>query len=86
MTKKFWADWQKRIGETKAIVFNNGWLHFYSLFGSQNEFLEKLSFEGDYVTIDWNYEYRNLHNHLIRERRTRTVHRTEIKTVLFFQY
>ena len=42
MTKKFWADWQKRIGETKTIVFNNGWLHFYPLFGSQNEFLEKL--------------------------------------------
>ena len=51
MTKKFWADWHKRIGETKAIAFNNGWLHFYSLFGCQHEFLEKLSFEGEYVTI-----------------------------------
>ena len=28
MTKKFWNEWQTRIGETKTIVLQNGKIYF----------------------------------------------------------
>ena len=94
MTKKFWNDWQKRIGETK-----NTWLfskyHGNAFYGSyvlnSNDRLIKVSFHGDEVdlvierhteVIDLNT--RSLKQHV--ENEYKTLHRKDLATVEFKTY
>jgi len=95
MTKKYWADWQKRIGETKNIYFSN--LKYYgngfycSYVLNDNDRLIKASFHGDTVdliierhkeVIDWNT--RSLKQHV--ENEYMTLHRNEIESIEFKHY
>lgn len=91
MTKKFWKDWQNRIGETKNIelrisVFNpnNGACYYHSVLGNKDKIL-KASFHGDTVDlIIERHGWRNGHHTV--ENEYLTVHRQEIKTIEFINY
>ena len=90
MTKKFWKDWQNRIGETENIslnvcVFNknNGRCYHHSVlsFIFEDKIL-KASFHGDAVDLiierhGWGNGHYTVENEYL------TLHRTEIKTVKF---
>ena len=88
MTKKFWKDWQNRIGETKNIelnycVFNknNARCYCHSVLGKEDKIL-KASFHGDAVDLiierhGWGNGHYTVENEYL------TLHRTEIKTVKF---
>ena len=90
MTKKFWKDWQNRIGETKQIelnycVFNknNARCYYHSVlsFIYEDKIL-KASFHGDAVDLiierhGWGNGHYTVENEYL------TLHRTEIKTVKF---
>jgi len=94
MTKKFWADWQKRIGETKNIwlfskYYGNSFYGHYLL--NDNDRIIKTSFHGDIVdlvierhteVIDWHT--RSLKQHV--ENEYKTLHRTEIASIEFIKY
>lgn len=94
MTKKYWADWQKRIGETKNIYLfsafhDNAFYGHYVL--DSNDRLLKASFHGDAVdliierhntVIDWNT--RLLKQHV--ENEYKTLHRNEIASIEFIKY
>ena len=94
MTKKFWADWQKRIGETKNIYLfskyhGNAFYGLYVL--NTNDRLIKATFHGDAVdliierhhtVIDWNT--RSLKQHV--ENEYKTLHRTDIASIEFIKY
>lgn len=90
MTKKFWKDWQNRIGETKKIelkycVFNKNnarcYHHSVLSFIFEDKIL-KASFHGD--TVDLIIERHGWGNgHYTVENEYLTLHRTEIKTVKF---
>ena len=94
MTKKFWADWQKRIGETKNIWLFSKY-HGNAFYGSyvlnNNDRLIKVSFHGDEVdlvierhntVIDWHT--RSLKQHV--ENEYTTLHRTDIASIEFIKY
>lgn len=91
MTKKFWKDWQNRIGETKNIklriaVFNpnNGASYCHSVLGKEDKIL-KASFHGD--AVDLTIERRWTKNgHYVVENEYLTIHRQEIKTIEFINY
>lgn len=90
MTKKFWKDWQNRIGETKKIelnycVFNKNnarcYHHSVLSFIFEDKIL-KASFHGDAVDLiierhGWGNGHYTVENEYL------TLHRTEIKTVKF---
>ncbi len=94
MTKKFWNDWQKRIGETKNIwlfskYYGNAFYGSYVL--NTDDRLIKATFHGDAVdliierhtrVIDWNT--RSLKQHV--ENEYLTLHRNEIATINFVKY
>ena len=94
MTKKFWNNWQKRIGETKNIwlfskYYGNAFYGHYLL--NDNDRIIKTLFHGDKVdlvierhhtVIDWNT--RSLKQHV--ENEYLTLHRTEIATIEFIKY
>ena len=94
MTKKYWADWQKRICETKNIwLFSN--YHGNAFYGSYvlntNDRLIKATFHGDAVdliierhnrVIDWHT--RSLKQHI--ENEYLTLHRNEIASIEFIKY
>lgn len=88
MTKKFWKDWQNRIGETKGIklnycVFNknNGRCYWHSVLGNEDKIL-KASFHGD--AVDLTIERHGWGNgHYVVENEYLTIHRQEIKTIEF---
>ena len=93
MTKKFWKDWQNRIGETKDIelnvcVFNknNGRCYYHSVLSSvYNDKILKASFHGDVVDlIIERHEWGNGHN--VVENEYLTLHRTEINNIEFIKY
>ena len=93
MTKKFWKDWQKRIGETKNIylricVFNknNGRRYYHNILSTLGEDkILKASFYEDAVDLvierHW---YVDGHCHV--ENEYLTLHRNEIATVKFIKY
>lgn len=78
MTKKFWADWQKRIGETTQIYiieesvingnkyrFSNALLKYHPGFRTMpNKYDEiiKATFNGDIVTLIIKQYYSFFHN------------------------
>ena len=93
MTKKFWADWQKRIGETKDIklsicVFNknNGRCYYHSVLSQiYNDKILKASFHGDAgdLVIE-RHSWGNGHN--VIENEYLTLHRNEIASIEFIKY
>lgn len=91
MTKKFWKDWQNRIGETKDIlinhvVFNKANTHTYyhhilSDYCGEDKIL-KATFKGDIVDLiiekhGWG------NGHHIVENDYLTLSRTEIDSIIF---
>lgn len=88
MTKKFWKDWQNRIGETKGIklnycVFNknNARCYWHSVLGNEDKIL-KASFHGDAVDLTIERHWTK-NGHYVVENEYLTVHRQEIKTIEF---
>ena len=95
MTKKFWNDWQKRVGETKNIylflIYPDGYRHMrYSgiLNECNGDVLLKANFHGDAVdltierhteVVDWALLRR--HKHI--ENQYITLHREEIANIEF---
>lgn len=95
MTKKFWNDWQKRIGETKNIYLF--WIHpdgyrrkrYGGVLSALNgDVLLKANFHGDAVdltierhteVVDWALLRR--HKHI--ENQYITLHREEIANIEF---
>lgn len=96
MTKKFWNDWQKRIGETENIslngcVFNknNGEYYYHSVLSHLNgdDKILKASFHGDTVDLvierhRWVFGI-NCNDHWNIENEYLTLNRTEIKNIKF---
>lgn len=94
MTKKYWADWQKRIDETKNICLFSKY-HGNAFYGSyllnDNDRLIKATFHEDAVdliierhnrVIDWNT--RSLKQHV--ENEYLTLYRNEIASIEFIKY
>ena len=100
MTKKFWADWQKRIGETKAIY---GWCKWTrhdgvetkreggSLIGYSPFKILSAKFNGDTVDLKleivetvFNRNTWGVHNHV--ENKYITLHRNDISRIIFNKY
>ncbi len=99
MTKKFWKDWQKRIGETKDIelnvcVFNknNARCYYHSVLSQvYNDKILKASFHGDAVdlvierhTEVIDWNTRSRKQHV--ENEYLTLHRNEIASIEFIKY
>lgn len=94
MTKKFWADWQKRIGETKNIwlfskYYGNAFYGSYLL--NANDRLIKATFHEDTVdlvierhTTVFNKKAWNFCGHV--ENEYTTLHRNEIASIDFIKY
>ena len=92
MTKKFWKDWQNRIGETKNIylgtcVFNKNserWYCYCILSTLYEDKILKTSFYGDAVDlVIERHRYVDGHWHI--ENEFLTLHRNEIKTIKFIK-
>lgn len=90
MTKKFWNDWQKRIGETDLIYvfYNDDKRRGYPLYYNYNTKLNKIKFDGEYVTVEWDVEsllFNKKTFGLVTEIKhfTKTLHRNQICTVHF---
>lgn len=91
MTKKFWKDWQKRIGETENISLvsfitnkNNGRTYYHSVLSKVcgDDKILKASFNGDSVDLvierhGWGNGHHTVENEYL------TLHRTEIKNIEF---
>ena len=100
MTKKFWADWQRRIGETKNIQkfykfeYSNGTIHISKSCGrilKDKDKLIKASFHGDAVdliierhTEVIDWNTRSRKQHV--ENEYLTLHREEIANIEFIKY
>ena len=99
MTKKFWNNWQTRIGETKNIqLFNrfeysNGTIHLSKSYGcvlTDKDRLIKASFHGDAgdLVIErhrWIFGI-NCNDHYHVENEYLTLHRNEIASIEFIKY
>ena len=102
MTKKFWADWQKRIGETKNIylfgkIYNgDGSFAYYigkwpSPLLDEDDRLIKATFHNDVVDL-----IIECHNRVLDwntcslkhhvENEYKTLHRDEIASIKFIKY
>lgn len=100
MTKKFWNDWQKRVGETKAIY---GWCKWTrhdgvemkreggSLIGYSPFKILSAKFNGDTVDLKlevvdrtFNRSTWSFNNHV--ENKYYVLHRNDISTVKFIKY
>jgi len=94
MTKKFWADWQKRIGETKNIwLFSSftGNAFYGSYVLNTDDRLIKAIFHGDTVdliierhTTVFNKKTCKFCEHV--ENEYTTFHRNEIASIDFIKY
>jgi hypothetical protein len=94
MTKKFWKDWQNRIGETKDIelnicVFNknNARCYYHSVLSRAHgeDKILHASFHGD--AVDLVIERHGWANgHTTVENEYLTLHRKEIQTIEFYKY
>ena len=99
MTKKFWADWQRRIGETKNIQkfykfeYSNGTIHISKSYGkilNDKDKLIKATFHGDAVDLiierhNWVISYIGA-DHWHIENEYLTLHREEIANIEFIKY
>lgn len=99
MTKKFWADWQRRIGETKNIQkfykfeYSNGTIHISKSCGrilNDKDKLIKATFHGDAVDLvierhNWVISYTGADYWHI-ENEYLTLHREEIANIEFIKY
>ena len=99
MTKKFWNDWQKRIGETKDIeLFNkfeysNGTIHLsksYRTVLNDKDKIIKATFHGDAVDLvierhKWVFG-KNCNDHWNIENEYITLHRNDISGIKFIKY
>ena len=96
MTKKYWTDWQKRIGETKNIYL------FYKHYDSNNNFLWydkkctsgklnelagdkliKAVFHGDAVDLVIEKWHKTFSSHIHVENEYITLHRKDIASIDF---
>ncbi len=94
MTKKFWNDWQKRIGETYRIdLFNsvrvndefyNRWNLLSHAFADDE--IIKATFNGDVVDLVIKQYRYTLQNHLHEENLYVRLERTNIKSIEFKRY
>lgn len=87
MTKKFWDNWQKRIGETKKIYvkkeYKYGW-HSNLIIGAFPFTLLSAKFHGDTVDLIIIEYYPNAVTHRCNsEKKHLTLKREEISTVKF---
>ena len=89
MTKKFWNDWQKRIGETKNIYLffgQNGWRRKRPT-GELNELagdiLLKAEFHGNAVDLIIERWHHTLTKAMPIENQHITLHREEIACIKF---
>lgn len=89
MTKKFWKDWQKRVGETEMIYLHYpNTRHYYSLFYSTVSEITFIKFEGEYVNIGLKTKETvvaksGIHYHVKND--VRKYHRKDIATVSFYK-
>ena len=89
MTKKFWNDWKRRVGETEDIcVFTPYGYHTWLLGCGSRDKLLKVKFHGDSVDLVierhnrvFNDDMWNFHDHV--ENEYKTLHRNDISTVYF---
>jgi len=92
MTKKFWNDWQNRIGETKNIYLNHfititnkgNRTYYYSILSNVHgeDKILHASFHGD--TVDLTIERHSWENgHHTVENEYLTLNRTEIANIEF---
>lgn len=100
MTKKYWADWQKRIGETKNIELcsfitnkNNGRTYYNSVLSNVHgeDKILKASFHGDAVDliIERHNEVIDWHTRSLKqhvENEYLTLHRNEIESIEFIKH
>ena len=83
MTKKFWNDWQNRIGETKNIYLSKS---YYKVLRDKDKLI-KATFHDDAVDLiierhNWVISYTSAeHWHI--ENEYLTLHRDEIATIEF---
>ena len=94
MTKKFWRDWQNRIGETLDIyvldgrVFSNKFGRYYynSLYlVYYDSTILEAKFHGDVVDLKIERHFPTKDRHLVSENEYLTLHRNDIKTVKFIK-
>ena len=90
MTKKFWNEWQTRIGETKTIVLQNGQIHFGKEEYANTLVSAKFTNNTVELVFDTFYVSGKLVNGKVqrrynKEQKTITLNRAEIKTVEFWQ-
>jgi len=94
MTKKFWKDWQNRIGETKNIILanfvtnpNNGRTYYVTVlqFDSNDKIL-KANFHGDAVDLVIERHWYTKKCHYTTENEYLTLHRNDIETIEFYKY
>ena len=90
MTKKFWADWQKRIDETESIrmKFNNDMNgRGYMLFYPDSAKIIKCNFNGDIAEVILEKTIRGFNRNMgfyyIKQIETVTINRNNIKTIKF---
>ena len=97
MTKKYWNDWQKRVGETKNIYefwyYNDGKVRRLSYCGVLSEYsgdsLLSAKFHGDAVDLVIERKrnvFKNRSVHCNVENEYLTLHRKDIGRVEFIQY
>ena len=102
MTKKFWTDWRRRIGETKNIylfgkIYNgNGSFAYYvgkwpSPLLDENDRLIKATFHNDAVdlVIERHTKVIDWHTRSLKhhvENEYKTLHRDEIASIKFIKY
>ena len=89
MTKKFWNDWKKRIGETENIlvycVSTSGtryrWAHPLVL--SSDDEIVHVSMHGDAADVTVERHHPTLRGTMHVENEYVTVHREDVKTIIF---
>ncbi len=90
MTKKFWNEWQKRLGETKAICrwvyYDNGCQRCQTkrMVGQDipNRFLS-FDFNGDTVRVEYEVKDLTLSGHYHFENHSIVLNRKDIVTIEF---
>lgn len=90
MTKKFWNEWQKRLGETKAICrwvyYDNGCqrCQTHRMVGQDipNRFLS-FDFSGDTVKVEYEVKNQTLSGSYHFENHSIILNRTDIVTIEF---
>lgn len=82
MTKKFWKNWQNRVGETELIVIKTEYCLKRIFSKKERDTLKDISFNEDSVTLVIE-RHRILMTHHHKENETLTLQRTEIHSVKF---